>query len=123
MDTCIRAIRGATTVSEDARDELLEATRELLEEMMSRNGVSRDDLVSLVFTSTPDLTSEFPALAARRMDISDVPLLCAAEIAVEGALPRCIRILMHLNTSRGRGELRHVYLRDARSLRSDLADS
>jgi chorismate mutase len=116
----LRALRGATTVMHDDPDAVHEATVELLTEMFSRNGVAADDVVSVVFTATPDLTSEFPAVAARALGLSDVPLLCAAEIAVEGALPRCIRVLLHLYTDLQAGELRHVYLREARALRADL---
>ncbi len=117
----IRAIRGATTVSADDSSSIVAATGELLEEMLRRNQVEPDALVSIVFTSTPDLRSEFPAAAARSIGISDVPLLSAAEIDVAGALPRCIRVLMHLYTTLDRGELRHVYLNEARTLRTDLA--
>lgn len=120
MAMLVRALRGATTVERDDAQVIIEATRELLEEMLVRNEVATDDLISLVFTATPDLVSDFPAAAARAIGISDVPLLCAREIAVDGALPRCIRVLMHLHTTRSRGELRHVYLNGATSLRSDL---
>lgn len=121
MVTAVRALRGATTVERDEPQAIVEATRELLGEMMTRNEVSPEDLISLVFTCTPDLVSEFPAVAARSLGISDVPLLGAAEIAVPGALPRCIRILMHLETPRSRDQLRHVYLNGATQLRTDLA--
>lgn len=120
MAMLVRALRGATTVERDDAETIIEATRELLEEMLVRNGVATEDLISLVFTATPDLVSDFPAAAARAIGISDVPLLCAREIAVDGALPRCIRVLMHLHTTRSRGQLRHVYLNGATSLRSDL---
>ena len=119
----VRGLRGATTVEADEAASIAEATSELLEAMMERNSVAPEDLISMVFTATPDLTSEFPAVAARSLGISDVPLLCATEIAVAGAMPRCIRVLMHVYTEAGRGELRHVYLRDARRLRTDLAGS
>lgn len=117
----VRALRGATTVAEDTPDEVVEATTELLRAMLSRNGAGPPDLISVVFTATPDVTSAFPAAAARALGISDVPLLCAAEIPVPGALGRCIRVLIHLYTERAPDELEHVYLRAARSLRSDLA--
>jgi chorismate mutase len=116
----MRALRGAITVPRDRPDDIRDATVELLSEMFARNDVAAEDVVSVVFTATPDLTSEFPAVAARFLGLSDVPRLCAAEIAVPGALPLCIRVLLHLYTDRAPGELRHVYLRDARSLRSDL---
>ncbi|HEX9314791.1 MAG TPA: chorismate mutase [Actinomycetota bacterium] len=118
----LRAVRGATTVDEDAKEEILSATAELIEEMISRNDLARDDLVSIVFTATPDLRAVFPAEAARGLGISDVPLLCARELDVEGAMPRCIRVLMHAYTERALQAVRHVYLGDAKKLRSDLAD-
>ena len=116
----VRAVRGATTVARDDAVLIAEATLELLQQMMDRNGAAPDDLISLVFTATPDLTAEFPAVAARKLGLGDVPLLCAREIDVPGALPHCIRVLMHLYTERGYGSLRHVYLGEAQSLRTDL---
>ena len=116
----VRALRGAIQVDRDDRDEILEATTELLREVLRRNDVSSDDLISVVFTATPDLRSEFPAYAARQMGITDVPLLCAAEIDVPGAMPRVLRLLAHIDTARPRGDLRHVYLRGAAALRTDL---
>ena len=107
-------------MAHDDPAEIAEATEELLVQMLEGNGATSADLVSLIFTATPDLTSEFPAAAARAMGLSEVPLLCAAEIAVPGSLPRCIRVLIHLYTDRDYASLRHVYLRDARGLRSDL---
>ena len=118
----IRALRGAITVDADDPEAIVEATAELLGEMLARNEASHDDLVSLIFTATPDLTAEFPAAAARRLGISDIPLLCAAEIAVPGAVRRCIRVLMHLYTARDYASLRHVYLGEARQLRTDLPE-
>ncbi len=116
----LRGLRGATTVAEDTSEEVLQATAELLETMMKRNEVARDDLVTIIFTATPDLTSEFPAAAARSIGISDIPLLCATEINVKGAIPRVIRVLMHIYTVKDHSALRHVYLRDAQPLRTDL---
>ncbi len=113
-------MRGATTVAADTAKEVMQATAELLTEMMERNEVSREDLVTIVFTATPDITSEFPAAAARSIGISDIPLLCACEMDVKGAIPRVIRILMHIYTEKALSELRHVYLRDAQPLRTDL---
>lgn len=118
----LRALRGATTTDADTPEAIVEATVALLGEMMSRNGISPDDLVSMILTTTPDLTSEFPALGARQAGLSDIPLLCAKEIDVPGAIGRCIRVLMHLYTDRDRSELRHVYLGDARQLRTDLPE-
>ncbi|MBA2273899.1 MAG: chorismate mutase [Actinobacteria bacterium] len=115
-------MRGATTVTHDDAGAIVAATEDLLEAMLERNGVATGDLVSLVFTSTADLTAEFPAAAARRLGIDHIPLLCAREIEVPGSMPRCIRVLMHLYTERDYGTLRHVYLGEARSLRSDLPE-
>lgn len=116
----LRALRGATTVEVDDKQDIIDATSELIAQMMDRNEVAKTDLVSMIFTATPDLTSEFPAAAARAIGISDIPLLCAAEVDVRGAIPRVIRVLMHLYTSKGPDELRHVYLREAKPLRTDL---
>lgn len=121
MDPQTRAIRGATTVPHDDPDAIREATRELLREMLSRNTLSSDDVGQVLFTLTPDLTSEFPARAARDLGWTDIPLLCMQEIAVPGALPRCIRVLMVVATRQARSAVAHVYLRDARGLRPDLA--
>ena len=123
MAMVVRALRGATTVERDEAVDVTEATAEVLRELLSRNGVAPEDVISIVFTATPDLSSEFPAVAARALGLSKVPLLCATEIAVEGAVGRCIRVLMHLNTTRSRAELQHVYLRGARHLRDDLHQS
>jgi chorismate mutase len=116
----VRAVRGATQVDEDDREQVLAATTELLAEVLRRNELSNEDLISVMFTATPDLHSEFPAYAARQMGITDVPLLCAAEIDVPGAMPRVLRLLAHVETQRSRAELRHVYLRGAAALRTDL---
>ena len=113
-------LRGATTCAVDTPEEISFATQELLAEMMSRNELAHDDVVSVVFTTTVDLTSAFPAAGARGIGFGDVPLLCASEINVPGAKPRCVRILLHAYSPRPRSELRHVYLRDAQSLRDDL---
>ena len=116
----VRAVRGAIQVDHDDRQEVLDATTELLTAVLSRNGLAPDDLISVVFTATPDLTSEFPAYAARQMGITDVPLLCASEIAVPGAMPRVLRLLAHVETDLSRAQVRHVYLRGAAALRTDL---
>ncbi len=116
----VRAIRGAIQVEADVRDQILEATTELLQAVLDRNGLAPEDLISVVFTATPDLRSEFPAYAARQMGITDVPLLCAAEIDVPGAMPRVLRLLAHVNTEGSRDAVRHVYLRGAAGLRTDL---
>ena len=118
----MRAVRGATTVDEDTKESILKATAELLEEMIARNDLAREDLVSIIFTATADLRAVFPAEAARGIGISDVPLLCARELDVEGAMPRCVRVLLHAYTERDLHAIRHVYLGDAKKLRSDLPD-
>jgi chorismate mutase len=117
----VRAIRGATQVDTDERDALLEGTTELVAEVMTRNNLVPDEVISVLFTTTPDLTSEFPALAARKLGFQDVPLLCASEIAVPGAMPRVVRLLMHVETGQPRSTLQHVYLRGAAVLRLDIA--
>ncbi|HEX2294605.1 MAG TPA: chorismate mutase [Actinomycetota bacterium] len=119
----LRALRGAITVPENDRAAIVAATSELLEALMARNGVDADDLVSMIFTATRDLDAEFPAIAARRLGLAHVPLLCSVELDVAGAMPRCVRVLVHLYTERGPDELQHVYLREARELRTDLAGS
>jgi chorismate mutase len=116
------ALRGATTVESDQPEPIVAATAELLKTLLERNGAAPGDLVSVVFTATPDLRAEFPAAAARRLGWDDVPLLCAREINVEGAVERCVRVLIHLYSKRPRDQLHHVYLEGARRLRSDLQE-
>jgi chorismate mutase len=122
MSTHVLALRGAITLEADERDHLLERVERLLTEMMERNGVAHDDLISILFTATSDVHSVFPAVAARQLGLGDVPLMCAQELTIEGAMPLCIRVLMHLSTERPRSELRHVYLEQARQLRDDLPE-
>jgi chorismate mutase len=117
----VRALRGATTVEADTEDQVHERVGHLVLEMLSRNGVDKDDLISVVFTATDDITSVFPATAARGVGLGDVPLLCARELTVKEGTPLCVRVLMHVTTDRPRSELRHVYLEGARGLRDDLA--
>jgi len=116
----VRAVRGAIQVDRDDRDEILGAVAELVGEVLRRNDLDTDDLVSVLFTATDDLHAEFPAYAARRAGITDVPLLCARELNVAGAMPRVIRLLAHVETDRSRADLHHVYLRGAAALRTDL---
>lgn len=116
----VRAVRGATQVDADERDLVLAAVTELIEVTLERNRIAREDLISVIFTATPDLRSEFPAYAARAIGITDVPLLCATEIDVPGAMPRVLRILAHVETDQARSEIRHPYLRGAAALRTDL---
>jgi chorismate mutase len=117
----MRAIRGATQLDSDDRDHLLVSVEELIREIFAQNDVDTDRLVSMILTATPDLHSEFPALAARQLGIGDVPLLCAQEIDVNGAMPRVIRVMLHIESDVPRSEIRHVYLRGAAALRRDLA--
>jgi chorismate mutase len=115
----LRALRGAITVDGNEAEAILSATEELVHEVMERNGLSPEDLVSCIFTCTADLDAEFPAVAARRLGLSAVPLLCAREIDVPGSLPRVIRLMLHCYADPG-SPARHVYLREAGSLRRDL---
>jgi chorismate mutase len=117
----VRAIRGAIQVEANQREAIIEGTAELVAEVMSRNSLVADDVISVLFTATPDLTAEFPALAARKTGFHDVPLLCATEIGVPGAMPRVIRLLMHVESDATRSAVRHVYLRGAAALRLDIA--
>ena len=117
--TACRGVRGAITVEETGREPVLQATRELLAVMIRVNGIEKEDVASAIFTTTSDITSAFPATAARQLGWLDVPLMCGHEMHVEGALQRCIRILLHWNTTRQQHEIQHVYLREARALRPD----
>jgi chorismate mutase len=117
----MRGIRGATSVETDTPELILKATRELLEETLRANGIETfEEVVSVIFTMTTDLTSTFPAEAARSLGMNHVPLLCASEIPVPGSLPRCIRILLHVNTGKTQREIVHVYLHEAKKLRPDV---
>lgn len=118
--TVCRGVRGATTVEANTRDEILTATRQLIALMVRRNGIQRADVASAIFTTTPDLDAEFPALAARQLGWLDVPLLCGHEMSIPGSLPRCIRVLVHWNTDKSQAEVQHIYVRDAEKLRPDL---
>jgi chorismate mutase len=117
----VRAIRGATTVDADEREQVLEATRELVSAIMERNELVHDDVISILFTATPDLVSEFPALAARELGFGDVPLMCATEMKVPHGMPRVLRLMAHVETDRPREQIQHVYLRRAVALRRDIA--
>ncbi|HVB50767.1 MAG TPA: chorismate mutase [Acidimicrobiales bacterium] len=118
----VRALRGASTCATNTAVEVTEVTQELLLAMLERNGVDHDEVISVLFTTTPDLTAVFPATAARGVGFGDVPLLCASEIDVPGAKALTVRVMMHVYTTRSRSELRHVYLRNAQSLRDDLPE-
>jgi chorismate mutase len=117
----VRAIRGAVQIDADEREAILEGTTELVSEVMSRNNLTTDDVISVLFTVTPDLTAEFPALAARKLGFHDVPLICATEIPVPGAMPRVVRLMAHVETDLSRSAVQHVYLRGALALRLDIA--
>ena len=120
----VRDIRGATSVPSDESGLILSATRELLQELLRANGIETfEEIVSAIFTTSPDLTSTFPAEAARSIGMRQVPLLCASEIAVPGSLPRCIRVLLHVNTDRKQAEISHIYLHDAKKLRPDMTSA
>ena len=115
----LRALRGAITVDENDADAILDATEELVRELMERNSLEAERMVSCIFTCTDDLDAEFPAVAARRLGLSAVPLLCAREIAVPGSLPKVIRVMVHCYAEEG-APVQHVYLREATALRKDL---
>src|SRR5690625_2046856 len=116
----VRGIRGATTVEVDEPDAVIAAARELVEQMIEANDIKVDMIASVMFSATPDLKSAFPAVGGREAGLTDVPLFCTTEIDVPGAQPRCLRILMHVNTTKNQDEIQHVYLREAVSLRPDL---
>jgi chorismate mutase len=118
----VRALRGATTLDVDTADQVRERTITLLEEMIGRNDIHHDDVISVLFTATDDVHAMFPASAAREIGFGDVPLICARELDIVDATPLCIRVLMHLTTERTRAELRHVYLEGAAGLRDDLPE-
>lgn len=115
-----RGVRGATTADANTREEILQATRQLLALLIRRNGIEPDDVASVLFTTSPDLNAEFPALAARQIGWLDVPLMCGHEMNVPGSLPRCIRVLLNWNTEKSAQEIKHVYVKDAVQLRPDL---
>ena len=116
-----RGIRGATSVEQNEQEEILAATRELLQAIAQQNELQIDDIASITFTVTDDLDAVFPALAARQLGWTEVPLICMREIPVPGSLGKCIRVLLHVNTTRGLSEMRHVYLREAVILRPSFA--
>ena len=117
-----RGIRGAITVETNTENAILSATRTLLEQIVAANELIIGDIASVTFTATADLDAVYPAVAAREMGWTHTPLLCMQELAVQGSLPRCIRVLIHWNTERAPDEIRHVYLGEARKLRPDLVN-
>jgi chorismate mutase len=120
VPAAVRALRGATRLDADTREQVTERVGALVRAMLDRNGADADDLISIVFTATDDIHSMFPAEAARAVGLGDVPLLCAQELTIEGKPTRCIRVLMHLNTERARADLQPVYLEGTAVLRDDL---
>ncbi|NLZ39543.1 MAG: chorismate mutase [Firmicutes bacterium] len=117
----VRGIRGAITVSKNSKEEILQATKELLQEMTAANNVQQQEIASIIFSATPDLTAAFPAAAARELGWTHVPLLDTVEMSVPASLPLCIRVLMHVNTQLKQTEVKHIYLREASLLRPDLS--
>jgi chorismate mutase len=122
MPPTVRAVRGATTVDEDTPEAITERVVALLRQILDRNGLVEDDLISILFTATEDIVSTFPATAARSMGLGAVPLICARELAIDGAVKRCIRVMLHVTTERSRDDVHHVYLEGAQGLRDDLPD-
>ncbi len=118
-----RGIRGAITVEENTAAAIKAAVQALLEQIVAANALDVADIASIIFTATPDLNAVYPAVVAREMGWVDTPLLCMQEMAVQGSLPRCIRVLLHWNTDRAQADIRHIYLGGARALRPDLASS
>jgi chorismate mutase len=119
--SAVRAIRGAIQLDVDEREHVLSSTRELVSSVLAANWLTKDDVISIMFTATPDVHSEFPAVAARELGLGDVPLMCTQELDVAGAMPLVIRLMAHVNTPLSRQQITHVYLRGAITLRRDLA--
>jgi chorismate mutase len=122
MSPNVRAVRGATTVDADTPEAITERVVALLRQILDRNGLVEDDLISILFTATEDITSTFPATAARSMGLGAVPLICARELSVVGSVHHCIRVMLHVTTDRPRDQIHHVYLEGAQGLRDDLPD-
>ena len=117
----VRAVRGATQLDEDSREHMLDRVAELVTDVMAANDLAVDDFISIIFTATSDLVSEFPAYAARQLGFSDVPLVCARELEIEGSMPRVVRLMAHVETDLPRADVTHVYLHGAANLRRDLS--
>ena len=122
MSPTVRAVRGATTVAVDTPAAITERVVSLLGQILERNGLVEEDIISILFTATEDIVSTFPATAARSMGLGAVPLICARELSITGSVPRCIRVLLHITTERPRDGIHHVYLEGAQGLRDDLPD-
>lgn len=117
----VRAVRGATTVNENDRKEILERTGELLRTLVEKNAISREDIISVIFSVTADLNAAFPAVAARNMGWTDIALMCTNEMDVPGSLRKCIRVMLNFNTEKSNRELKYIYLREAEKLRPDIS--
>jgi chorismate mutase len=122
MPPTVRAVRGATTVDADTADAITERVVDLLSQILERNNLAEEDIISILFTATEDIVSTFPATAARSMGLGAVPLICARELSVVGSVPRCVRVMLHVTTERPRDQIHHVYLEGAQGLRDDLPD-
>jgi len=118
----VRAIRGATTIENNDAREIIEETKHLLKRMVEDNGVDKEDIISVIFSTTKDINAAFPAVAAREMGWTDIALMCTNEMDVPGSLPMCIRVMMHINTEKTNKELKYIYLKKAKLLRPDLAE-
>ena len=116
----VRAVRGATQLDQDTREHMLDRVAELVTDVMDANDLDVDDFISIIFTATSDLVSEFPAYAARQLGFSDVPLVCARELEIEGSMPRVVRLMAHVETDLPKADITHVYLHGAAALRTDL---
>jgi chorismate mutase len=116
----VRAVRGATQLESDDREHMLDRVAEMVLDVMASNGLTVDDFISVIFTATNDLVSEFPAYAARQLGFGEVPLLCARELEIAGSMPRVVRMMAHVETELPRAEITHCYLHGAATLRKDL---
>lgn len=116
----VRAIRGATTVFNNDKNEMLNETKKLLKEIIEKNNINKDDIISIIFTATKDLDAVFPAVAAREIGLNDVALMCMNEFDVPYGLKKCIRVMFHINTDKDKSEIKHIYLNDSKVLRPDL---
>ena len=116
----VRAVRGATQLVSDTREQMLDRVAEMVNEVMTVNGLEVDDFISVIFTATSDLVAEFPAYAARQLGFGEIPLLCARELEIERSMPRVVRMLAHVETDLPRADITHVYLHGAAALRTDL---
>jgi len=119
-DMYVRALRGATTIEQNLRKDIMFETKNLLSKLVETNEISHDDIVSIIFSTTRDINAAFPAAAAREMGWNDIPLMCTNEMEVVGSLQKCIRVLMHINCCKTNSQLKHVYLKEAKKLRPDL---